>query len=124
MRRFHVLVILLVFPLSAAAQSIDIIRIYDLFVASNAAAQKCSKPDEETKIKFLKNFTVISLRAAMAFKERNSSQPDPELIAAFKNRTNIVVSSVEEDIRANGCASQKATQLLKLYKVNSEFKLP
>ncbi len=105
------------------AQRVDILQIYNIFVASNTAAKHCSPPDEATKAKFASSFATVSLRAAMAFKQRNPGKSDPELIAAFDKQTENVVSVIEREIKTNGCTSPTTQQMLKLYKINVDFKV-
>jgi hypothetical protein len=85
-------------PASFAQGRVDIIQIYENFLASRVAALDCVAVDNATEPKFLSNQRAVTIRAMQALKERNR-------------------------IAQNGCSSERIKALLKLYKLRSEMAL-
>lgn len=95
--------------------AVDILRIYQDFVASAVAQQKCGVADEDLHRKFLANMAAVSTRAAQALKERNPTATDEALghaMAEFKDR---ITAGVEAEIAARGCQSPKIQRQLRVY---------
>ena len=102
---------------------IDIIQIWQNFIASSAAAEKCEPADKETQIKFLTNLQDVTIRTAQALQERNPGVSQNELVTQMKSVGEAVRGKVYDDINVNGCTSPKIQQMLRLYKMHAEMRL-
>jgi hypothetical protein len=110
-------------PASFTQGRVDIIRIYENFLASRVAALGCDAVDKAEEPKFLSNQRVVTIRAMQALKERNSNLDDTELAAKVVTAQNATQAAVKNEIAQNGCSSERIKALLKLYKVHSEMAL-
>jgi hypothetical protein len=104
-----------------APQDLDIVRIFEYFVASSAAFAKCATADAQIEKKFLANFLMVTTRATQALKERNPTVPEPELAQGIEAKTSAIRQAVAEDIEKNGCNSPAVAQLVKLHRVHAEW---
>jgi hypothetical protein len=110
-------------PASFGQGRIDIIQIYENFLASRVAALGCDAVDKATEPKFLSNQYVVTIRATQALKERNGNLSDAELAAKVVAAQNATQAAVKTEIAQNGCSSERIKGLLKLYKLHSEMSL-
>ncbi|ATQ66502.1 MULTISPECIES: hypothetical protein [Methylosinus] len=101
----------------------DIVRIWQNFLASRVAALDCDGVDPATETQFLTTMQGVSLRAAIALKERNPLLADNELTKRVELVVDGVRQNVKADIARNGCGSERVQQLLKLYRLHSRMNL-
>ena len=102
---------------------VDIVQIYENFLASRVAALGCDAVDKATEPKFISNQQTVTIRAMQALKERNKNLSDPDLTAKVIAAQNATQAAVKGEIAQNGCSSERIKALLKLYKIHSEMSL-
>jgi uncharacterized membrane-anchored protein len=111
-------------PSATVAQGrVDIVQIYENFLASRVAALECRAIDKATEQKFLSNQMTVTIRATQALKERNSTLSDADINNKLLVGLNGLQMKVKTEIAQNGCASERIQQLLKLYKLHSTMSL-
>jgi len=112
-------------PGSAMAQAtpVDIVQIWQNFLASQAAAKDCDAIDPATETRFLSNLSAVSIRAAQALKERNPNLSPETLSAQVKSTPSIVSGHVDVEIQSHGCSSPKILTLLKVYRMHAAMDL-
>ncbi len=108
---------------SPAQPQIDILQIWQNFVASRAAAEACGGVEKDTDTHFLANLSDVRIRALQALQERNPDAPKDELPGRMTVSENAVHAKVDEEIKKNGCSSDRIEQLLKMYKMHSTMHL-
>lgn len=101
--------------------TVDILDIYQRFLASRFAALGCHATASATEQKFMANLTMVTTRAAMALKERNPSLSDADLSAKMNGVPTHIRGAIDGEISKNGCSSPRIQQLLALYKMHSEM---
>jgi hypothetical protein len=104
-----------------AQERTDIVQIWTNFLASRAAALGCNGVNPATEVQFASTLQAVSLRAAMALKERNAQLPEDELALRTKRVIDGIKDSVNAEIAKNGCGSERIRQLLKLYDLHSRM---
>jgi hypothetical protein len=109
-------------PQQQQPQQLSALNIYDLLIASGAAANKCGKPDDATRDRYLANLTTITSKVVQALKQNNPGRPDVEVVDAMDARARNVRGQIDQEAEKNGCASQQISQLLALYKANADWK--
>jgi hypothetical protein len=112
-----------VFSKSYAQGRVDIVQIYENFLASRVAAIGCNAVDKATEPKFLSNLMTVTVKATQALKERNSNLSDKDLANKITAAQNQLADKVKAEITQNGCSSDRIQQLLKLYKIHAEMSL-
>jgi hypothetical protein len=111
-------------PLASHAQgSVDIIQIWQNFVASRVAANECGGVEKATEQNFLANLTTVTARATQAIQERNPTISQADLASKMESASGQIHDKVEAEIKQNGCSSSKVQQLLKLYAMHAAMKL-
>jgi len=108
---------------SAQERKIGIYQILDNFIASSVAYNKCGSNDAGLKMKFGTNLNVISIRAAMQAKQDYPVQPEADLVKALDERGKTVRAKVLEEIDTKGCASDRITNLLKMYEFHANWNM-
>lgn len=108
---------------SRAQTRVDVVQIYERFVASRVVAEHCRALDAATEQRFLSNLMAVTIRAAQLMKERNSALSDDQLGSKTKERADWLRRNIVAEIEQNGCSSPPIRQLLELYKVHSEMHL-
>lgn len=110
-------------PLVATAQtSVDIVQIWQNFIASGAAEKACGPGGEKPSDHFLANLTMVTIRATQALQERYPNVPAPELKSKIAAIPNMIDNKVQAEVKANGCGSPKIQQLLAMYRMHSAMK--
>ena len=73
--------------LSASAQNVDIVMIYQNFVASRVAADECNALDAALEPRFQSNLMAVTIRATETVKQRNPSFTDQQLVTEMDTMT-------------------------------------
>ena len=108
---------------SQAQGRVDIVQVYENFLASRVAASGCDAVDKATELKFLSNLRMVTMRATMALKERNPNLSDADLASRVIAAQNKTAETVKAEIAQKGCSSDRIKQLLELYKLHSVMSL-
>ncbi|QFT54499.1 hypothetical protein [Microbulbifer sp. THAF38] len=108
---------------AAAAQSTpEILKMYEHFTLSSAAAGKCYKPTEQELALFLANYELVTRMSSQYIKNKKPSLTDKQasqiLLDAGKRATDMVYREIEEA----SCTSPKIQDLIKRFKVQSAWK--
>ena len=109
--------------LAHAQPAINIIQIWQNFLASRAAAITCNAVDPGTKTQFEANLIDVTIRAGQSILQNDPSISQADLPVKMKTVGDGISSKVNDEISQNGCKSPKIDQLLKLYKMHSTMKL-
>lgn len=123
MRIIVVLFFWLIPSLSFSQGRVDIVKIFQNFVASSVAASACNVVDKSTVTKFGANNVTVATRATMALKERNPTMSEKELGEKIVKMLDSIKQSVKREIDQNGCGSDRIQQLLKLYDMHAKLDL-
>lgn len=113
---------LLVMTNSASAQTVDITKIYENYIAASVAAGKCSEKDKATEGKFAENLMFVTINAMQKVKERTKLSDD-KVGMMFKTNTDSLTAQVGKFVDANGCDSETVRNLLKMHKMHSTMNL-
>jgi hypothetical protein len=102
---------------------VDIIQIWQNFIASRVAAEECGAIDKNTDTHFLANLLDVTIRATQAIQERNSGVSHDEMVGRMKSAGDEIRGKVDSEIKQNGCPSPRIQQLLSMYKMHSTMRL-
>jgi hypothetical protein len=105
----------------AAAEGPDILQIFDRFVISKAAAEKCLKPSQDTAAKFLVNFQGVTIRAVMRLKEMYPNSPQEKIEAGVKGRMDELSTKTAALVEKEGCGGENTANLLKLFDFHANW---
>lgn len=106
-----------------AEDKIDITQIYQNFLISAVAADRCGAKDPATDQKFFANLTAVTIRALRSVKEK-TGWTDEAVAAKFEQNTALIKQKTGEFIDAKGCAADGVVRFLTLYKIHSTMSIP
>jgi hypothetical protein len=107
-------------PLASQAEGrVDIVQIWQNFVASSVAARECGGVEKATEQNFLVNLTTVTTRATQALQERNPTVSPADLTGKMEAASGQIKDKVEAEIKQNGCPSPKIQPLLQMYKIHA-----
>ena len=112
-------------PLVCGAQStqrVDILRIFEAFIAANAAYTTCGASDPDVQRKFQANYAMVTMRAAQALEEQNPGLTGMELANMMESRMYLLSAVVSEEIKRTGCESPKIRALIELHHKHAEWR--
>ena len=107
-------------PVHAQGQ-IDILQIWQNFIASGVAATECGSVEPASRQKFLSNLTAVSIRATQALQQRQPSAAPAAVASEMKLAGDGIHDKVEAEIKQNECSSPKIQPLISMYKMHSEM---
>ena len=122
--RMRVIAALLISCVSVGAHGqsrVDILQIWQNFIASGVAATECGSGESPAKQKFAANLTDVSIGATQALQQREPSATQEQIVSRMKTVGEDIHEKVEAEIKQNGCSSPKIVQLLAMYKMHSEM---
>lgn len=123
-RLFPAVVVLTIAGASAhvhAQNQIDILQIWQNFIASGVAATECGSAEPASRQKFLSNLTAVSIRATQELEQRQPSAAPAAIENEMKLVGDGIHNKVEAEIKQNGCSSPKIQPLISMYKMHSEM---
>jgi hypothetical protein len=112
---------LLTTPLPAQERKVTIVQIWENFLASSVAHNKCGTKDEALEKKFAMNLFEVTIRATQKVKEEKPENPEAELVKLMDNKGKEIRAKVEEIAASKGCDFDGIQRLLKLYKFHAEW---
>ena len=106
---------------SQAADGPDILKIFDAFVVSSAAASKCEKPDQETLSRFLVNYQMVTVRTRQELKRRYPDRTDAQIDNAIKQKSKAMSERVHDVIGKQGCNDNKVQDLIRRFYFHAKW---
>ncbi len=99
----------------------DILKIFDMFVITSAAASSCEKPDDETLTNFLSNLQMVTIRASMELESRYPDRTKEQITEAMKKKTEYLTGKVKKRIEVEGCESENVQGLIKRFHFHAKW---
>ena len=117
------LVLSWVMPLGAAEDGPgDILKLYDQFVSSGAAASRCASPDDDVAVQFLSNFQWVSMHAIREIRRRSPEAGFEAVTQALASRSQSVKARTHALVKAEGCDSDAVRELVQRFIIQSTWK--
>lgn len=98
---------------------VDIVQIWENFIASRVAASECGGIDKNSDQNFLVNLTSVTIRVTQAIEQRNPTVPNADLVGKINALSDGIHDKVDAEIKQNSCSSPRIQQLLSMYKLNA-----
>ncbi len=115
------LILVLASSASYGAASPGLTKIYESFIVSKIAAERCGKIDADTQKKFLANFEMVSVFARKELKARFPDSTDQTVEVALKDQAAKIAERVDEIVKADGCGDEKIQKLLDAYRYHANW---
>lgn len=101
---------------------IGVLRLFDEFVSSGAAASHCARPDDIEAARFMSNFLWISTHATREI-ERQSPGATPQAVSdELAKRSKEVKDRTHALVRAEGCEGAQVRVLVQRFAVQANWK--
>lgn len=119
----NLLVFLVLLSSSAFAfEGPGILKIYDQFVVSSAAARKCAQPDKETLTAFLANFQMVSIYAIQRLQNQFPNRTKEQIATAMKQKSQAITKKVDSIVAEKGCSDPGVQLVVKRFFVQAKWK--
>ncbi len=100
---------------------VGILRLFDEFVSSGAAASRCAQPDDTAAARFLSNFQWVSAHATLEI-GRQWTADGLEAAAELARRSKAIKDRTHALVRAEGCEAEKVQELVRRFTVQATWK--
>jgi len=101
--------------------AVGILRLFDEFVSSGAAASRCAQPDDASATRFLSNFQWVSTHATLEI-GRQWSSDGLEAAAELARRSQAVKERTHALVRAEGCEATPVRELVRRFAAQASWK--
>lgn len=105
-----------------AQDHIDIVQIWQNFIASAVAENNCAADKASSDHQFLSNLTAVTIRATQRLQEENPTITPADLVIKMNVAGEGIGDKVTGEIKQNGCSSPKIQMLLKMYRMHAAMK--
>ncbi|WP_444919131.1 hypothetical protein [Microbulbifer sp. JMSA003] len=105
-----------------AESKTDILKMFEHFTLSSAAAGKCIKPEKKVLNAFLANYEMVSIYALQEVMKRNPAMSKEKAREAMKVGGEKATQMVYTVIEKGGCESPKIQDLIKRFHVQAKWK--
>jgi len=109
-------------PPAIVDDEIGVLRLFDEFVSSGAAASRCAQPDDASAARFLSNFQWVSTHASREIGRQLPASSSEEVAAELARRSKAVKDRTHALVRAEGCEAEKVLELVRRFAVQSTWK--
>lgn len=113
-------------PLAAPPAIVDdeigVLRLFDEFVSSGAAASRCADPDDDAAARFLSNFQWVSVHARREIGRQMPSSSPEEVAAELARRSQAVKDRAHALVKSEGCESSSVQELVRRFAVQSTWR--
>jgi len=116
-----VIFIMLPFHAFSAQEKPGILEIFDQFALTNAAASKCTKPDNETLKHYLANFQMVSVYALMELQKQFPDRTKEQITEAMKLKSDFLSQKVNDVVRDKGCNDAGIQDLIKRFHFQAKW---
>ena len=110
-----------------AAQAIEndeigVLRLFDEFVSSGAAASQCAHPDDLAAARFLSNFQWVSTHAQREIGRQLAGSNAEQVATELARRSKDVKDRTHALVRAEGCETERVQDLVKRFAIQASWK--
>jgi hypothetical protein len=120
----RILLILILFfsGVAQANDEIGVLKMFEQFTLSSAAAGKCIKPEQSELTAFLANYKITYIYALQEIKKRNPSLTKEQAAEIIKKGGEKATQAVYSVIEEEGCDAPSIQNLLKRFHVQAKWK--
>ena len=109
-------------PPAVVDDEIGVLRLFDEFVSSGAAASRCARPDDASAARFLSNFQWVSTHATREIGRQLPAFSGEEVAAELARRSKAVKDRTHALVRAEGCETETVQELVRRFAIQSSWK--
>jgi hypothetical protein len=105
-----------------ADDEVGVLRLFDEFVSSGAAATQCVQPDDYATVRFLSNFQWVSTHATREIGRQNPDSSADDVAAELARRSQTVKDSTHALVRSEGCQAASVQLLVRRFAIQAAWK--
>lgn len=113
----------LTFSYAQATERIGILKIYDQFIVSSAAAGQCIEISDEAATHFLANFQMVSIHASQELARQYPEHTELQIAKAMERKRDLLTSKVIELVRNRGCDDPDIQEVIRRFEVQAKWTL-
>ena len=113
---------LLSFAYAEDRDNLDIVKIFEQFVVSRAAASRCVTPPDETLARFQMNFTLVASHANQELQKRYPTKTKLQVAQAMEKMSDLISAKVFDLVREKGCDDPDVKVAIKRFYVQADWK--
>jgi len=118
----YLLLVLLMISLPVVAEKTDVLKIYEAFTLTSAAAGKCIKPDKEELTSFLANYQMVTVSVQTELKKRKPELTKEQAGNIINVSGKKLTGAINTFIEKEGCENPKIQELIKRFHVLAKWK--
>jgi len=99
-----------------------ILKIFDQFVVSSAAASKCAQPDKDTLTNFLANYQMVYLYTAQELEKQYPQRTKEQIADAMNRKLQAITDSIFTLVAEKGCADPEVQQVVNRFFAQAKWK--
>ncbi len=122
MRILSVSIFIITFNPAYAEEGPGILKIFEQFVTSNAAASRCIKPDNETLTDYQANFLMVSIYASQELVKQYPKYTRDQVAGAMKRKSDLISQKVFEIVSEKGCDDPSVKEEIKRFNAQAKWK--
>ncbi|WP_444909242.1 hypothetical protein [Microbulbifer sp. TRSA005] len=107
---------------STAHGTPEILKMYEHFTLSSAAAGKCYQPKKPELASFLANYELVTRMSSQYIKEKRPQLTEKQTAQILLDAGKRATDRVYQEIESASCMSPKIQDLIKRFKVQSAWK--
>ena len=101
---------------------IGVLKLFDEFVSSGAAASQCAAPDDVIAARFLSNFQWVSAHARAEIGRQMSGSSSDEVAAELARRSKDIKDRTHAMVRTDGCDATTVQTLVQRFAIQAAWK--
>lgn len=105
-----------------SAEHPNILKIFEHFTLTSAAASECIKPEKSELTSFLANYQVVTIHALQELQRRKPDLSKEQAQEIIKNGASKATEAVRSVIAKEGCGSPKIQDLIKRFHMQAQWK--
>ena len=109
-------------PPAIVDDEVGVLRLFDEFVSSGAAASRCAMPDDASAARFLSNFQWVSSHATLEIGRQMPASRGEDVAAELARRSKVVKDRTHALVKAEGCEAQPVVDLVRRFSVQANWK--
>jgi hypothetical protein len=101
---------------------VGVLRLFDEFVSSGAAASQCAQPDDHAAARFLSNFQWVSAHATREIGRQLQGMPADVVTAELARRSKAIKDRTHAMVRSEGCEARGVQELVQRFAIQASWK--
>ena len=99
----------------------DIRALFNQFAISAAAANKCSKPSQDTISHFNANFRLVAMATSKEIAKQHPEADQKQIAEAMKKQSSVLTKEVFDMVEEKGCTDPAVADLVQRFDMQAKW---